>query len=315
MPGFAAGAETALTVSTVDASSSVTVGTTELTTSSVLSQNAKISNVNIGTKAYTPASRSKFTIPGTSSVSSQYTLPSDAPIAISSSDLNNAKVIARTAIISPETYAYQPNAQAGIKVNEAPTPAISGGNTKKAGPTVQDIPTFLSKCLTEAQKGAWRETGQAGAPSNQNIVGIWPYIGLSGSPVTGPWATDQTAWCMGFVQFTLKSCGYNYYSTASALDISNPLCGTTLITNNYAEVSSKGKPGDIILFSRGSGFGHVCFLYKFESDVTGYVGWSYVGGNQKPSGSTSDNDGDVTKSRCTIHYAQQNFMGLYRPSF
>lgn len=256
----------------------------------------------------------RFNIPGSPAISALFKYADDDVVAIPDNEQKAALAIAQTAILTPEKFNSPINNEGGIKTNVAPTPIASGGSTKQVAGAAGDIQAFLSQCLSEASQGSWRESGQNGKASNPNIVGIWPYIGVTKNPPTGAWATDQTAWCMGFVQFTLKNCGYKYYTTAGASQIADPKCGTSLVTSDINEVATKGQPGDIFLYGRSGGSGHVCFLYQLESPSGGFVGWSQVGGNQSPKGVHSDNDGDVTKSRPSMTYAQANFKGLYRPS-
>lgn len=268
---------------------------------------------------YNPWPNSRFTIPGNNGISSLFQYENDEPITISKSQQSIIDSTAAQAITNPDRFFDPANEQGGIKGNATPTPNVSGGDTKQVTglpcvPGGENIQSFLNKCLSEAVNGTWRETGQGGRPSNPNITGIWPYIGICATPPTGGWASDQTAWCMGFVQFVLKSCGYKYFSTASAASIADPRSGCTLVTSNINEVPTKGQPGDVFLYGRSGGSGHVCFLYQMESAQAGFVSWSQVGGNQTPKGEHSNNDGDVTKSRPGLNYAAANFKGLYRPS-
>jgi hypothetical protein len=256
----------------------------------------------------------RFNIPGSPAISSLFKYADDDVVAIPDSQQKSALDIAQTAILTPNKNYNPLSEEGGIKPNAAPTPNVAGGTTKQLAGASGDIQAFLSQCLSEASQGSWRETGQGGKTPNPNIVGIWPYIGVTKNPPTGAWATDQTAWCMGFVQFVLKNCGYKYYTTAGASQIADPKCGTTLVTSNIDEVATKGQPGDIFLYGRSGGSGHVCYLYQMETPSGGFVPWSKVGGNQSPKGQHSDDDGDVTKSRPSMNYAKANFKGLYRPS-
>jgi len=220
---------------------------------------------------------------------------------------------------------YNPAAAAsGVKPNYQGTPNVSttdssGNPTDGIVPTsasASDIPAFLAKCLNDTQTntpGTWRETGMppGNGPSNPNIVGIWKNLGF---PQTAYWQTDQTPWCMGFVNFTLKACGYRYVQEASARAIqANPgRWNATPIDLN------SGQPGDIALWS----FGHVNFVYTAGGSTTGSgPPYTFVGGNQTPhpkAGQPQNNpdDGDVTISWPNGYKPPGNgtLVGLWRPS-
>lgn len=145
--------------------------------------------------------------------------------------------------------------------------------------SASSIVDFLTQTLEEANRGLWRETGQGGAASNPNITGIWSNLGYSGPP----WNSDQTAWCMGFVNFALKRSGYQYVQTASAAAITqNP--GRW---NAVQIPKDQAQPGDIAFWS----YRHVNFVYTANNGR-----YSFVGGNQSPKASNNPNDGDVTQS-------------------
>jgi hypothetical protein len=169
----------------------------------------------------------------------------------------------------------------GVKGNYAPVDdqTVSTGTVSTAT-NAADIVTFLQRTMEEAGRGMWRETGQAGGVSNPNIVGIWKSIGY---PSSGPWVSDQTAWCMGFINFGLKCSGYKYVQTASAAAIttSPERWGAVQVPKDQAQ------PGDIAFWS----YRHVNFVYTANNGK-----FSFVGGNQSPKASNNPNDGDVTNS-------------------
>lgn len=183
----------------------------------------------------------------------------------------------------PNAY-YKPEAAAdGVKGNYAGTPESSSvpDGAIASDPTASDIIPFLDARLAEAKTGAWRETGQGGAASNSKITGIWTNLGY---PASSPWTTDQTAWCMGFVNYGLKSSGYKYVQTASAAAITtNPeKWGAVQVPKAEAQ------PGDIAFWS----YRHVNFVYTAANGK-----YSFVGGNQTPSGGKNNpDDGDITIS-------------------
>ena len=186
----------------------------------------------------------------------------------------------------PNQYYNAAAAADGVKGNYAGT--VDDGTTATAAvslistdTTFSSIVPFLDKCLDEAAQGKWRETGQGGKPSNPTITGIWQNIGY---PNSGIWTTDQTAWCMGFINFGLKSSGYRYFQTASAAAITtNPEKWGIL-----APVpKDQAQPGDIAFWS----YRHVNFVYTAQNGK-----YTFVGGNQSPKASNNPSDGDVTKS-------------------
>ena len=168
---------------------------------------------------------------------------------------------------------------AGVKGNYNPPPEV-GSDTPipaNSNASASDIVPFLSKVLEEAKRGMWRESGQGGRASNPNIVGIWRDLGIG---TTGCWATDQTAWCAGFVNFALKNSGYKYYQIA----------GARQTAAKFQQVpAAQVQPGDIALWS----FSHVNFVYTRGGNKV-----TFVGGNQTPSSGKNNNpsDGDVTIS-------------------
>ena len=182
---------------------------------------------------------------------------------------------------NPDQFRNEAASADGVKGNYAGTP---DDNTDTpglvAGTTSTDIVSFLSTTLHEASQGMWRESGQGGKPSNPNIIKIWPNLGY---PATGAWASDQTAWCMGFVNFVLKGSGYKYVQTASAKALpDNPgRWGATQVPKEQAQ------PGDIAFWS----YRHVNFVYTAKNGK-----FTFVGGNQSPAGGNNPNDGSVTIS-------------------
>jgi hypothetical protein len=145
---------------------------------------------------------------------------------------------------------------------------------------------FLGQCLQEAKTGAWRETGQDGKPSNQNILNMWKNIGIG-------YNSDQVPWCAGFACFAMKQSGMKWIRDANAFNLANKL-GSGTVDPNYKTVSvSEMKPGDLVLW----GSGHVSFCYTANNGR-----YTFVGGNQLP-GKNADppvrdpkRDGDVTIS-------------------
>lgn len=238
---------------------------------------------------------------GISSVSVSVSIPAGDQTAAET--LVNNYVTAQTG--QPNAY-YKPEAAAdGVKGNYAGTPEVSNPASVPTGtvatdPTASDIIPFLEARVAEAATGAWRETGQGGHASNSKITGIWTNLGY---PASNPWTTDQTAWCMGFVNYALKNSGYKYVQTASA----------ALITTNPEKwgavqvPKAEARPGDIAFWS----YRHVNFVYTAANGK-----YSFVGGNQTPSGGKNNpDDGDITISYPGGTAASNsNWVSCWRPT-
>jgi len=205
-------------------------------------------------------------------------------------------------VSNPSRY-YNPKAEEnGVKPNLPPTPKDSGqGQSLKSDAAPGDIPAFLQKQLElTKQNFYWRETGMGGNPSNQNIVRIWIDLGY---PNQSYWRTDQTPWCMGFVAWTLKQCGYRYYQTASSWAIRDSASKFNATKVNPADAQG----GDIVLWD----FGHVNFVYTAQNGKL-----TFVGGNQGgKSRDNNPNSGDVTISWPSGWTpARGGIVGIWRPS-
>jgi hypothetical protein len=202
----------------------------------------------------------------------------------------------------PNQYYSAAAAADGVKGNYAGTPedGTTSTGTVATDASFSDIVPFLTQCLDQAAQGYWRETGQGGKPSNPHITGIWTNLGY---PNSSPWTTDQTAWCMGFVNFALKSSGYKYVQTASAAAITtNPeRWGAVQVPKDQA------KPGDIAFWS----YRHVNFVYGASNGK-----YTFVGGNQTPKGgSNNPDDGDITLSYPNgTSASNSNWVSCWRPT-
>jgi len=202
----------------------------------------------------------------------------------------------------PNQYYNAAAAEGGVKGNYAGTPDDASTSTGliASDASFSDIIPFLQNTVAEAGRGMWRETGQNGKASNPNITGIWKNIGY---PASGAWLSDQTAWCMGFVNFALKASGYKYVQTASAAAITqNP--GRW---NAVQVPKDQARPGDIAFWS----YRHVNFVYGATNGK-----YTFVGGNQTPTGGKNNpDDGDVTISYPGGTAASNpNWVSCWRPS-
>lgn len=190
----------------------------------------------------------------------------------------------------------------GVKANFAGTPddgTTSTGTVATDAP-FSDISVFLTKCLDEAAQGKWRETGQGGKPSNPTITGVWQNLGY---PNSSPWNSDQTAWCMGFINYVLKSSGFKHVQTARAAAITtNPERW-----NAVSVPKDQAQPGDIAFWS----YRHVNFVYTSQGGK-----YTFVGGNQTPRGGKNNpDDGDLTISYPGGTSANNaNWVSCWRPS-
>jgi predicted chitinase len=205
-------------------------------------------------------------------------------------------------IANPAKYKNPEAAEGGVKENYAGTPKDDGqGKSLIATNTTGDLYLFLQKQLQLAQSGYWSETGMGGAVSNANITRIWADLGY---PKSGLWVTDQTAWCMGFVNWTLKQCGYRYVQTASAAEITT---NTARWNATKIENLADAQPGDIAFWK----YRHVNFVY---SNVGGKL--TFVGGNQADKAANNPSGGTVNNSWPSGYVVPGNgsLVAIYRPS-
>jgi len=109
---------------------------------------------------------------------------------------------------------------------------------------------------------------------NQKILGIWKEIGYVNANV---WYTDQTPWCMGFLNFVLKKAGYRYLQSATAKHLI-----TKQAKYESTEITDfrEAKCGDMCYWSSS----HVNFVYSNDSDAQSM---SFVGGNQNANALTT----------------------------
>lgn len=240
--------------------------------------------------------------PGTSAIFAGSVL--DAPVTISpaTNAANQATYDAYAA--NPGSFSNPAAAANGVKQNFPGTPESDETGASlppNSNAVATDVKSCLDKILDEAKRGMWRESGQNGRPSNPNIVNIWKSLGY---PNNSYWLTDQTPWCMGFVNFTLKQSGYRYVQEAA----SRAIKAKPERWNATAVPIAQAQPGDIVLWN----FGHVNFVY---TNANGKL--SFIGGNQTPTSGSNNNpsDGDVTiswPSGWTLN--RGGIEGIWRPS-
>jgi hypothetical protein len=169
-------------------------------------------------------------------------------------------------------------------------------------PPAGDIPSFLSNVLAESSRGAWSETGMGGKPSNPKIINIWKELGF---PQSGAWLSDQTAWCMGFVNWVLLNTGYRFVQTARANDIRDRAAAYKVESIPL----NAGQPGDVALWS----YSHVNFIYTANSGR-----YTFVGGNQSDAAKNANNpSGGTANQSWKSGYAPPangSLVTLWRPS-
>lgn len=200
---------------------------------------------------------------------------------------NSVKVTAlntQAYINNPQSFNNTEAAENGVKQYYSPVSEILSTETRNSVASAIDIIPWLEARLVEADQGLWRETGQRGRPSNPRIVNIWTELGF---PKSGPWLSDQTAWCAGFVNYALKNSGYRWAPEAGVAGFKNKPSRW-----NAASVAIKdAQPGDIAIWN----FSHVSFIYQIEDGK-----YSFIGGNQTPKAVAGRNnnpdDGDLTVS-------------------
>jgi len=202
---------------------------------------------------------------------------------------------------NPGKYYNADAEKAGVNPQRPPQPDIGdAGQSLKSGAEPSDIQAFLSKQLVLAKEGYWSETGMKDkTKSNPNIMAMWKDIGME-SVAKG--LGDQTAWCMAFVNWTLKQCNYRYVQSARAYDLRDKpdRWKMTKVTDP--------QPGDICVWS----YSHVNFVYEVKNGKC-----TFVGGNQG-GGKVTDNN--PTGGSVTISYpngvapSNSSIVGFYRPS-
>jgi len=209
---------------------------------------------------------------------------------------------------NPENYTMpeEPVAQGAIQPTYQGTPdAVTTSTGTTSTPSAIDLIPFLAVRLDEADRGMWNRTFATTGVSNPNIVGIWKSIGLT------QFTTDVTPWCMGFVNFALKACGYYWCPEAGAIAIANN-------PGRWHATSvplTQGQPGDICVWNY-SGAKHVNFIYTADNGKYTFVGGNQSGKsphNNNPAGSSVSIGwpGGWTTAKNTD---KSTLMSIWRPS-
>lgn len=202
---------------------------------------------------------------------------------------------------NPEKYYNADADAANVNPQRPPQPDLGdAGQSLKSGAEPSDISGFLSKQLILAKEGYWSETGMKDkTKSNPNIMAMWRDLGMENVANN---LGDQTAWCMAFVNWTLKQCNHRYVQSARAFDLRDKpeRWKATKVTDP--------QPGDICVWT----YSHVNFVHEIKNGKC-----TFVGGNQG-GGKVSDNN--PTGGSVTISYpngvspTHKNIIGFYRPS-
>jgi uncharacterized protein (TIGR02594 family) len=134
-----------------------------------------------------------------------------------------------------------------------------------------NIVGFLEKVIADANNGLWRENGSSEA--RENIMNTYKSVGFQVAGV-------QTPWCAAFVGYVLRSTCYKYHPTLAAAGYDN--YGDAYIQDNHQAAqqlirTGSVQRGDIVVFDRVGGTGHVAFFWGYER-VNDSLIW--VGGNQ-----------------------------------
>ena len=227
------------------------------------------------------------------------------PAEIKSEILSSNQAATEDYMKNPSKYETAESKEAGVgAVRPQPDSGSDPVSIPAGSVPTGDIQVFLRKQLDLAKEGYWSETGMTDkSKSNKNILSIWKDIGLES--VCG--GSDQTAWCMAFVVWTLKQNGYRYCQTARAADITDKTAkfGATKVTGEV-------QPGDIVHWKYGNG-NHVNFVYEVKSGGS----FTLVGGNQTEKNVKNNNPsgGSVTVSWPNGTTASnKQIVGIYRPS-
>lgn len=165
-----------------------------------------------------------------------------------------------------------------VKWDECSTEELNGDLNSKVYQTAKQR-------LAEANSGAWRETG-----TNQNIINLRRDIGIT-LPGNAEFR-DDTHWCAAFVGSVLKRSCASYKKTLRAGDYTS--YGAPLDKND----PSSWKPGDVIVFKRTGGSGHVAIIDRVENGKI-----YYIGGNQS---------NNVTLA--SRNYDPNQILGVSRPT-
>ena len=246
--------------------------------------------------------------PGPSS--SAYTLDIAAP-QISAKDLNKGAV-EEAKNLQPQSIPATTTENGGPEDGYQGTPQTAVTDVPgKIDPALSDdIVRWLGARVEEANRGMWTRVSPPVPaapinPGNPNIIGIWESLGIKSYA-----SNDQTAWCMGFVNFALKQCGYKWCPEASSWAIrNNPgRWGATAVPTD------QGQPGDIALWS----YGHVNIVYTANNGKYTFVGGNQ-GGKTASAGGTKNNP---VKSTVSISWpsgygrgaGDGTLVGLWRPT-
>lgn len=246
-------------------------------------------------------------------VSEAFAFDPVAPVSTSYEVSEAAPAIAEAAtlttpVVVPVTSTEQSAIETGYQGTPATAVTTSTGIITTAVST--DFVGWMASRVAEAKRGMWSRVSDPApkppaskAASNLNIMGIWSSLGMT-------WYAnhDQTAWCMGFVNFALKQNGYAWCKEAAAVAIRDK----PQRWNAVSVPLDQGQPGDIALWKYGTG-NHVNFIYSRTANGA----YTFVGGNQGAKDvSNNPVTSSVSQSWLTGYKVPGNgtLIGLWRPS-
>jgi hypothetical protein len=218
--------------------------------------------------------------------------------------INEAEALAANPPSVPATSIEQGAVEAGYQ--GTPTAEVTTATGVITTAVSTDFVGWMTARIDEAKRGMWTRVSKPApaapaskAESNQNLMGIWSSIGLN------YYANhDQTAWCMGFVNFALKQNGYVWCKEASSWAIRNK----PEKWNATSVPLNQGQPGDIALWN----YGHVNFIYTANNGK-----YTFCGGNQGGKSVTNNPVNSTVSQSWPSGYkvpGDGTLIGLWRPS-
>jgi hypothetical protein len=210
-----------------------------------------------------------------------------------------------TPSVAMPAYAVTENAIEANYSGGSPTDLTTSTGELSTPLAGSSIPAFLAARLDESQRGMWGRVNPPApaattGPGNSNILRIWSELGL-------PFTTDQPAWCAGFVNWTLKQCGYVWCKEASAAAFTN----NPQRWNLTSVPANQAQPGDIAHWNY-NGQNHVNFVYTVEGGRC-----TFVGGNQSMKPGPNNNNpaaSTVSQSWPGGWTGGNNWVAFWRPS-
>lgn len=193
--------------------------------------------------------------------------PIEVPVEFTNRLSRSQEKILRENLANPTQYDTPHNnalgATTGAEVGPGPTDTNPQCSTNC---TTRDIESYLQTAIGR-DASYYRETGQ-----NNNVLQLYRDVGFEAV------RSDNVAWCAAFVGSVLKNTCHAYLP--SLLAAAYDTYGTELISRNYTAAQAavrngQVRRGDILVFDRDAGSGHVAFFWGYTN---GRI--QYIGGNQ-----------------------------------